>query len=150
MLKLVFDTNTLISAFFWQGKEFELFQKIEQGKVELYLSQEILEEIKEVLNRDKFKSVILKTNQTPNEIIQKIISVSNIVMGEKLGIKACRDDKDNKLLECAILAKADYLVSGDEDLLVLKKYEKIKVVKSSEILSISESSSVKALKSIHF
>ena len=135
MLKLVFDTNTLISAFFWQGKEFELFQKIEQGKVELYLSQEILEELKEVLNRDKFKSVISKTNQTPNEIIQKIISVSNVVMGEKLGIKACRDHKDDKFLECAILAKADYIVSGDEDLIALKKYENIKIVKSLEVMN---------------
>ena len=135
MLKIVLDTNTLISAFFWQGNEFELFQNIEQGKAELYISQEILEELKEVLNRDKFKSVISKTNQTPNEIIQKIISVSNVVMGEKLGIKACRDDKDNKFLECAILAKADYIVSGDEDLIALKKYENIKIVKSLEVMN---------------
>ena len=84
MIKIVLDTNTLISAFFWQGNEFGLFQNIEQGKAELYISQEILEELKEVLNRDKFKSVISKTNQTPNEIIQKIISVSNVVIGEKL------------------------------------------------------------------
>ena len=56
-------------------------------------------------------------------------------MGEKLGIKACRDDKDNKFLECAILAKADYIVSGDEDLLVLKKYENIKIVKSLEVMN---------------
>ena len=135
MLKIVLDTNTLISAFFWQGNEFELFQKIEQGKAELYTSQEIIEEIKEVLNRGKFKKVILKTNQTPNEILQKVISISNIVIGEKLGIKACRDDKDNKFLECAILAKADYIVSGDEDLLVLKKYENIKIVKSLEVMN---------------
>ncbi len=134
MLKLVLDTNTLISAFFWQGNEFELFQKIEQGKAEMYISQEILKEIKEVLEREKFKSIILKTNQTPEEIIQKIISVSHVVMGEELNLNVCRDSKDNKLIECAILAKAEYLVSGDEDLLVLKKYEKIKIVKSSEIL----------------
>ena len=58
MLKVVLDTNTIISAFFWKGNEHDLFKKIEEKKIELYLSKEILDEIDEVLDRPKFKEVI--------------------------------------------------------------------------------------------
>ena len=135
MHKLVLDTNTLVSAFFWNGNESELFEKIEGGKAKLFISKEILDEVEDVLNRDKFKDIILKTNQKPDEIIQKIISVSHLVIDPKLNIKFCRDPKDDKFIECAVNANADYIISGDKDLLVLKNYKKIKIVKSSEILT---------------
>ncbi|MBU2633627.1 MAG: putative toxin-antitoxin system toxin component, PIN family [Nanoarchaeota archaeon] len=134
MLRIVADTNTLISAFFWDGNEAELFRKIEQKKVDLFISQEILKEIRDVLNRPKFKEIMIKANTTPDESIQKIISVSHLVIGDKIGINVCRDVKDNKFLECAEHAKADYIVSGDKDLLVLKEYKNIKIIRTFEIL----------------
>ncbi len=135
MYKLVLDTNTLVSAFFWDGNESDLFEKIEKGKFELFISKEILDEVEDVLNRDKFKEVTLKANQKSDEIIQKIISVSHFVIGPKLNIKICRDSKDDKFIECAVNANADYIVSGDKDLLVLKKYKTIKIVKTSQVLN---------------
>ena len=87
------------------------------------------------MNRDKFKEVTLKANQKSDEIIQKIISVSHFVIGPKLNIKICRDSKDDKFIECAVNANADYIVSGDKDLLVLKKYKTIKIVKTSQVLN---------------
>ncbi len=135
MHKLVLDTNTLVSAFFWKWNESDLFEKIEKGKFKLFISKEILDEIEDVLNRDKFKEIILKTNRKPDEIIQKIISVSHFVIGPKLDIKICRDPKDDKFIECAVNVNADYIVSGDKDLLILKKYKKIKIIRTSEILS---------------
>jgi len=136
MLKIVLDTNVLVSAFFWEGNEAELFRKIEQKKTVLFISQEILKELEDVLNRPKFKEIMIKSNINSNEIIQKIISVSHLVIGNKLNINICRDEKDNKFLECAEHAKADYIVSGDRDLLVLKQYNNFKIVKTSEILKI--------------
>ena len=134
MLKLVLDTNTLVSAFFWEGNESKLFEKIEEGKILLFTSLEILKEAEEVLKRPKFKEVIMSTKQTPNEIIQKIISISHIVFGPKLNINICRDPNDNMFIECAINAKADYIVSGDKDLLTLKEYANVKIVTTSEML----------------
>ena len=136
MLKLVLDTNTLISAFFWKGNEYELFKKIEKGGAKLFISKKIINEIKLVLNRPKFQEIIKLTNLTTNEIIKKVISVSHIVVGPKLNIKICRDPKDNKFLECAEHTKADYLVSGDKDLLVLKEYKGIKISRTSKILNL--------------
>ena len=134
LLKLVLDTNTIVSAFFWEGNEAELFRRIEQGKANLYITIEILKEVEEVIKRPKFNEVMKKTGLTPDQIMQKITSLSHLVISLKLDIKVCRDEKDNKFLECAESAKADYLVSGDEDLLSLKEYKAIPIVRTWKIL----------------
>ncbi|MBI2107348.1 putative toxin-antitoxin system toxin component, PIN family [Candidatus Woesearchaeota archaeon] len=136
MPKLVLDTNTLVSAFFWKGNEHKLLKKIEQGEAQLFISKEILYEVEAVVNREKFKEIIEETNQKPDAIIQKIISLSLLIIGPELSIKVCRDPRDNKILECDVNAKADYIVSGDEDLLSLKCYSNIKIIKSSEIINL--------------
>ncbi len=136
MLKLVLDTNTLISAFFWDGNEYKLFKKIEERKAVIFITYEILEEVEKVLRRPKFLKVLNLTKQRIDQIIQKIISVSHVIIGSKLKINVCRDPEDNKFLECAELAKADYIVSGDEDLLSMKQYKNIKIIKSSDILKL--------------
>ena len=135
-LKLVLDTNTIISAFFWEGNEAELLRKIEQGKAELYDTNETLNEVKEVIKRPKFIEVMRRADLTPDQIMEKIVSLSHLVIAPKLNIKACRDEKDNKFLECAESAKADYLVSGDEDLLVLKEFNGVIIVRTGRMLEL--------------
>ena len=136
LLKLVLDTNIIVSAFFWEGNEAELFRKIEQGKAKLYITIEILKEVEEVIKRPKFNEVMRKANLTPDQIMQKIVSLSHLVIAPKITVKVCRDEKDNKFLECAESAKVDYLVSGDEDLLSLKEYKGIPIVRTSKILQL--------------
>ena len=136
MLKVVLDTNTIISAFFWKGNEHDLFKKIEEKKIELYLSKEILDEIDEVLDRPKFKEVIENARLTKDQILNKIISISRLVFGPKLKINACRDPKDNKFLECGVIGKVDYIVSGDKDLLSIKEYKNIRIITSKDFLKI--------------
>ncbi|MBS3122149.1 putative toxin-antitoxin system toxin component, PIN family [Candidatus Woesearchaeota archaeon] len=138
LLKLVLDTNTIVSAFFWEGNEAELFRKIEQGKANLYITNEILREVEEVIKRPKFNEVMTKANLTPYQIMQKIVSLSHLVIAQKWNINVCRDKKDNKFLECVESAKADYLVSGDEDMLSLKEYKGIPITRTGEILQLLE------------
>jgi putative PIN family toxin of toxin-antitoxin system len=137
-LKLVLDTNTLVSAFFWEGNEAELLRKIEQGKAKLYITNEILKEIKEVIKRPKFNEIMKKAGLTPDQIMQKIVSLSHLVIAPKILVKVCRDEKDNKFLECAESVKADYIISGDEDLLSLKEYKEIPIVRTGRILQLLE------------
>jgi len=137
-LKLVLDTNTIISAFFWNGNEAELFRKIEQGKAALFITREILAEIEDVIKRPKFDKVMKNAGLTPDQIMQKIVSLSHLVIAPKFNIKVCRDEKDNKFLECSESAKVDYLVSGDEDLLVLKEYNGIPIVRTWKMLELLE------------
>ena len=134
--RLVLDTTTLVSAFFWEGNEAELFRKIEQGQGILFITGEILKEIEEVIKRPKFNEVMRKVNLTPEHIMQKIVSLSHLVITPQLNIEICRDSKDNKFIECAIIAAAQYIVTGDTDLLVLKEYKSIKITTTTEILKL--------------
>src|SRR3989338_7154409 len=136
LLKLVLDTNTLVSAFFWEGNEAELLRKIEQGKANLYITSEILKEVEEVIKRPKFDRVMKNAGLTPDQIMQKIVSLSHLVIAPKITVKVCRDEKDNKFLECAKSAKADYLISGDEDLLSLKEYNGMFIVRTWRIFEL--------------
>ncbi len=138
LLKLVLDTSTIVSAFFWEGNEAGLFRKIEQGKAKLYITSEILKEVEEVIKRPKFDEVMKNAGLTPDQIMQKIVSLSHLVIAPKLGIKVCRDEKDNKFLECAESAKAGYIISGDEDLLSLKEYNGVPIVRTWKILQLLE------------
>nr|MBI4157064.1 putative toxin-antitoxin system toxin component, PIN family [Candidatus Woesearchaeota archaeon] len=134
--KLVLDTNTIVSAFFWKGNESRLFRRVEQGKAKLYTTIEILNEIEDVIRRPKFNDVMVKANLTPDQIIQKIVSLSHLVIAPKLNIKVCRDEKDDKFLECAESAKVDYIISGDKDLLDLKEYKGILIIRTTRILEL--------------
>ena len=135
-LKLVLDTSTFVSAFFWEGNEAELLRKIEQGKAGVYLTAEILNEIEEVLKRPKFNEAMKRSAITPDQVMQKIASLSHLVIAPNISIKVCRDEKDNKFLACAESANADCLISGDDDLLSLKEYKGIPIVKTGKILQV--------------
>lgn len=137
MLKLVLDTNTIVSAFFWEGNEFELLKKIEEGKALLFTSEEILNEIEDVINRPKFKEVLRATNQTTAIIIQKIISLSQLVIGPRLRENIVKDDqKDDKFIESAVNANADIIVSGDSHLLKIKEHKGIRIMKTIEVIKL--------------
>ena len=137
MHKLVLDTNSYISGFLWEGNEAELIRKIESGKASSFISKEILEEIDEVLRRDKFAIVLKVANTTADEVLYKIVSLSTIVIGPKLEENVVKEDKDDdKFIECAVNAKANIIVSGDDHLLKLKEYENIKIMTTSDALKL--------------
>ncbi len=136
LLKLVLDTNTLVSAFLWDGNEAALVRKIEQGRAQLFISQEILEEFEEVLKRPRFNEVMYKASTSPEEIVQKIASMAIMIIKSPLSIAICRDKDDNKFLECAVSAKADYIISGDNDLLSIQNYQGIRIERTANILKL--------------
>src|SRR3989338_3024014 len=135
-IKLVLDTNTLISGLLWKGNEFQLLEKIEQGKAFLFLTKEIISEIDRVLHYQRLESYILKAGISIEELLKKIISLSHIILESSVNIKVCRDPEDNKFIECAVLANARYVVTGDEDLLVLKEYKDINIITTNEALKL--------------
>lgn len=137
MHKLVLDTNTYISGFLWGGNEAELIRKIESGKASSFISREILEEVDEVLRRDKFVEVLKVANTTADEVLSKIVSLSTIVIGPKLEENVVKEDKkDDKFIECALNAKAGIIVSGDDHLLKLKQYKNIRIMITSDALKL--------------
>lgn len=122
-LKVVFDTNIYISAFLKSGFSREIFNLALDGKIKLFCSESILLELERKL-REKF--------QVKEPEIQLFIStvsqIAKIIQPSyKLNIVKA-DSKDNIILECALAAKANLIVSFDKHLLKIKKYQKIGIV----------------------
>ena len=129
--KVVIDSNIYISAIFWGGKPREVVDLGRDEKVLIFTSSNIEKEISEKL-KAKFK---LDEDETNRILLD--FSTFTIPLKVTKHIEAVPDDPDdNKFIECAILCKADYIVSGDRHLLKLKKYAGIRILKASEFLSI--------------
>jgi len=129
-MKLVLDTNVLISAFLWKGTTRQILERIIDGQDKLLTANEILAEFSSVLSRPKF-------GLTPGELSYFLSAVTE--MSDMIGLSgtiknACRDSADDKILECALLGEADRIITGDADLLVLRKYKKIKILTPAEYL----------------
>lgn len=129
-MRVLLDTNVLISAIFWGGTPRQILKTALEKKIELVSSAELLVELQRVL----------ETFETEKEQIEKIINnllgILTLVDGTKKIDVIKKDPSDNKVLECAISARADLIVSGDTHLKELKKYEGIRIVSPAEVWKI--------------
>ncbi|MDI6602973.1 MAG: putative toxin-antitoxin system toxin component, PIN family [Patescibacteria group bacterium] len=130
MIKVVLDTNIFISALFWKGAPHQIFKKVLRGAILNSISPQILEEIKERLLY-KFKVPPEKVK----EFLEIIVFNSEIVYPKKKLNIIKKDSSDNKILECALEAKASFVISGDKHLLEVKEYKGIKIISPKKFLS---------------
>jgi putative PIN family toxin of toxin-antitoxin system len=129
--KVILDTNLWIS--FLISKDFSFLDNyVEKGKVKLIFSEELFSEFISVTERPKLKRYFAETDI--KQLIQ-IISKYGILQRISTNTEQCRDKKDNFLLNLAIDSKADYLVTGDKDLLIIKKVRKTKILTITELLN---------------
>ena len=130
-LRVVIDTNIYISAIFWNAKPREVIDLGRDGKIIIFTSLDIENEIVGKL-KTKFK--------LPEEDVNQILlDFSTFTLPVKISkqFMAVQDDPDdNKFIECALECKANYFISGDRHLLNLKEYEGTKIIKSSEFLKV--------------
>jgi len=135
-MKVVADTNVLISATFWCGDSDEILSKAECGELVLVLSKEILKEYASVLQYKEIKDKIKAKNLETLRTIQKIISIATIV-NPLCKLDVVKDDPDdNKIIECAIEGEVDYIITQDKHLLKLKRFENIDIVTPKEFLDL--------------
>ena len=126
-MKVVFDTNVLISAFAAEGLCSKLLERANKHDFILYVSPFILEEFKRTL-----KIKIALSKRDIEEALSILKEVVNIVDPNKQGIivkNVCKDRDDDNILAAASACRADYLITGDKDLLELNKYRKTKIFK---------------------
>jgi len=130
--RVILDTNIWIS-FLISKRHTELDQLIQSNKIKLILSTELLEEFLEVASRKKFAKYFKK--QDIKDLLEQLNYFGELV--EVNSDKSiCRDEKDNFLLNLSIDSEADYLITGDSDLLILEKIEKTKIISWSDFLII--------------
>ena len=132
-MRVVIDTNVLISSIFFGGSPLKLIDEIEnRNYITTYVSQEIILEYQLVFRRlqKKYPNKIIDEDK-----INRILDSSNLIYVSS-NLRLCRDVKDNKFINCALSAKADYLITGDNDLLVLKKINNVSVITIAEFLKV--------------
>ena len=138
MIRAVLDTNILISALITKkhSAPFQLHQAFIAQKFILITSPAILSEAEEVINRKKIVKYHKLSPEQRKAIIEQLLTLCYVTLGLVKSKKVIieRDPKDDKFLHAAIEAHADYIVTGDKDLLVLQKVEGIKIITPREFL----------------
>ena len=134
-MKIVADTNTLVSGFLWEGPSAKLITAAMTGRIRLCASTALLLELEEVLQRPKFAARLSARGETPAGIVERYRQASiKIVTTEISPPESLRDLDDLHVLACAVGARADAIVSGDKDLLVLRSFADIPILTSAEML----------------
>ncbi len=131
-MKLVLDTNVFISGIFWKGSSNKLIMAWKENKFTLIISEDIIEEINNVLNDFKIqlsKDLIKQWND--------LIISNSIIVNPNEKIFIVEDPTDDKFIEAAIAGSADYIISQDKHLLKLKKYRNIPILAPDDFLRLN-------------
>lgn len=127
--RVVFDTNIFLSAFTFGGKPEIAFEMARAGRIRLIVSTPILGELAAIL-----KSKFAWDDEDIQEALIVIGRHAELVKpGMRLGV--LEDDADNRVLECAVEGRAEWIISGDRHLLNLKEFRGIPTVRVSDFLS---------------
>jgi putative PIN family toxin of toxin-antitoxin system len=130
-LTAVFDTNILFSATAWRGSPFQCIERARVGDIQVVTCPELMVELA--------VKVEMKLGFSPEQAVETLadyLGFLRVVSIPKLLAAMPRDPADDMVLECAIEGKAQYIVTGDKDLLVLKTFRDIQIVSASDFLKV--------------
>jgi putative PIN family toxin of toxin-antitoxin system len=131
-VRFVFDTNVVLSAALFEHSVPDQAFRRALGVGEVLLSLATLQELHDVLSRPKFERYV--TLEEREEFLATLVNRASLVEIKET-IEACRDPKDNKVLEVAVSGQATCIVSGDEDLRVLHPFRGIPILTPAEFLA---------------
>ncbi len=127
----VLDTNVLISAFGWDGNEARILEAALLGRVKMAASPFLIEEFRRVALRPRMGF----NPEKVEAFLSKVLEVA-LLVNTRPTLRLLSDIADNRVLECAAEAKADFIVTGDSGLLALKSFKKTRIVSSKDFLAL--------------
>ncbi len=131
-MRVVIDTNVLISAIFWTGKPKQLLNRVRHDEITFVTSSDLLNELKEILMR-RDKPFHLSDNEA-EQVVETMRGMAEVVKVHSR-VTVCHDEMDNKVLACAIDGKAEYIISGDIHLLGLGSFKSVRIMTVSDFLN---------------
>ena len=133
-MRLVFDTNIIISALFWHGAPRHLLHFAHSSAVQLYTSLPLLLELDEVLRRDKFLARLQEAQVTADDLLLGFAALATTVEPLAITPVVLSDPDDDNVLACALAAQADVVVSGDRHLLQMGAYSAIPILPADVLI----------------
>jgi uncharacterized protein len=128
-VRIVLDTNILVSGIFWKGIPYKILECWIEDKFKLLITKEIL---------DEYQKTLAKISKGKRDDIVNtwamLIIENSIVVNVKHTFKLSIDPDDDKFIDCAVSGNAIYIVSGDSHLLNLKNVMSIEIIKANEFL----------------
>jgi putative PIN family toxin of toxin-antitoxin system len=125
-VKLVTDTNVVVSGLLWLGPPGRLLEAAATGQLTLYTSPALVAELSATLAYPKLAQRIERSGLTHPELLQRYLNVALLVQPAAVP-RLCRDPADDQVLACARAAGAELIVTGDADLLSLDRFEDIPI-----------------------
>ena len=139
-LRVVLDTNTLISALVFGGSFRPLVDAIQTGHLVPHVSRPMLDELAAVLSRDKFRSILHRRDLLPADLVRAYADCTVLILPKALpDIVISEDPSDDKFLACALTAHVDFIVSGDHHLTDLISFHAIPIITPAQLLKEVES-----------
>ena len=137
-MRAVIDTNVLIAALLWRGPPHALLEQLRAGAMTLVSSPALLAELADVIGRAKFDAILVQSNTSRERALAEVRQLADVVEPSPLPQPVCRDPDDDHVLALALAAKAELIVSGDNDLLSMKSFENIAIVAPAEAVTMIE------------
>jgi uncharacterized protein len=125
--RAVLDTNVIVSGLGWSGAPAAILDAVSDDRLVLVTSAPLLAELRRVLEYPRLAKVIQGGAQ-----LADLVAASGVVVSPSRVLTVVRDDDDNRVLEAAIEGAADYIVSGDTDLLDLGSFQGIPIITPGE------------------
>ena len=134
--RLVLDTNVVVSALFWDGKPLELMALAVEREVRLYAGAALLAELQTTLAKPKLVKALEASGRSASEHVDAYRRLVTLTRRSPAIGAWSRDPDDDRVIACALAVRADFLVTGDGDLLSLGTVEGVRIVSPMGLLEL--------------
>jgi putative PIN family toxin of toxin-antitoxin system len=132
-VRIVLDTNVVLSALLWRGTPHRLLDVIRsRGDARLFTSPALLDELADVLTRPSATKRLALIGRTVREVLADYVEAVEVVEPEQVPRVVPTDVDDDQVIAAAIAAGADWIVSGDADLLSMESHEGIPIITAAQ------------------
>jgi hypothetical protein len=140
-MRVVLDTNVWLSGLLWGGVPDQILQLVEREELQAIGSEEILDELFQTLSRPKLQKRLGQLGIDTDSIMLAVQQVIRIVQTEPIQVDNLRDPNDAMIIGAAIAGEAKFIITGDQDLLVLGKISGIEILSPRDFFTQNQSSS---------